>query len=93
VDAFPSNGLPLSLPRPPIVERFGDRAAYLELASGGGPGIRRSVIPPGKVLVLGDHRGNSADGRSFGLVDADAVYARALGVYWRRGEGPVWRPL
>ena len=59
----------------------------------GGPDIAPSLVPEGMVLVLGDHRGASADGRWFGLVPEQAFYGRALGVYWRRGEGPVWKRL
>lgn len=87
------NGVALADPSLPAVERFEGRLARLDLGDGGGPDIPWLRVPPGKLLVLGDHRGDSADGRVFGLVDADAVYARALGVYWRRGEGPVWKPL
>jgi signal peptidase I len=75
------------------VEVYGERQARLGLDMGGGPDIAPTRIPPGKVLVLGDHRGASADGRHFGLVDADAIYARALGVYWRSGDGFVWESL
>jgi len=74
-------------------ERFGDRIVRLDLADGGGPGIAPSTIPEGMVLVLGDHRGRSADGRYFGLVPQRAFYGRALGVYWRSGEGAIWRRL
>lgn len=87
------DGRPLSRPGAPDVETFGQRTAALGLDMGGGPDIARLRIPAGKLLVLGDHRGNSADGRYFGLVDADTIYARALGVYWRSGEGPVWKTL
>ena len=45
------------------------------------------------VLVLGDHRGRSVDGRWFGFVPVDALYARALAVYWRSGDGLGWRRL
>ena len=76
-----------------VAERFGARAAQLDLADGGGPDIAPLQIPDGQVLVLGDHRGRSADGRWFGLVSEQAFYGRALGVYWRSGEGPVWKKL
>ena len=75
------------------VERFGDRVVRLDLADGGGPDIVPSTIPDGMVLVLGDHRGRSADGRYFGLVPERAFYGKALGVYWRSGEGAVWKRL
>ncbi|MDH5833099.1 signal peptidase I [Luteimonas kalidii] len=74
-------------------ERIGDRLVRLDLADGGGPDIAPLTIPDDMVLVLGDHRGRSADGRWFGLVPSQAFYGKALGVYWRRGEGPVWRRL
>src|SRR3546814_12384717 len=73
------------------VEYFGDRRARLNLDMGGGPDIDGLVVPPGQVLVVGDHRGNSVDGRYFGLVPASALSARAVGVFWRQGEGQIGR--
>lgn len=83
----------LAMPGLPVREHFAQAVAELDLDAGGGPDIAPMRIPPGKLLVLGDHRGNSADGRFFGLVDAGTVYGRALAVFWRSGEGPVWRSL
>ncbi|MBO9715768.1 MAG: signal peptidase I [Pseudoxanthomonas sp.] len=87
------NGAPMDDTVQRDAERFGTRVARLDLADGGGPDIAGVLVPPGYVLVLGDHRGRSADGRWFGFVEADAIYARALAVYWRSGEGPGWRRL
>jgi signal peptidase I len=50
-------------------------------------------IPDGKLLVLGDSRGNSRDGRVFGLIDHEVIYGKAMGVFYRRGEGFVWKAL
>ena len=75
------------------VERFPSRNVPLDLRHGGGPDVALFQVAEGMALVLGDHRGGSLDGRHFGLVPIDQFYGRAIGVYWRRGEGPVWRPL
>ena len=48
-------------------------------------------VPEGRYLVLGDNRGNSHDGRLFGLVEAAAIRGRAEAVFYR--EGFVWRDL
>ena len=65
----------------------------LNLGYGGGPDITDTLMPAGQVLVLGDSRGNSRDGRFFGFLPADALYARALRIYYRSDDGFVWRPL
>jgi signal peptidase I len=74
-------------------EGFGTRIAQLNLLDGGGPDIAPTKIPDGMALVLGDHRGNSADGRFFGLVPLNMFYGRATAVYHRRGKGFVWMRL
>jgi signal peptidase I len=86
------NGAQLGSLSNSALERFGSRVVRLNLDSGGGPDLD-VVIPRGQVLAIGDHRGNSRDSRYFGLVDEDAVYARAIAVYWRRHEGAVWKAL
>jgi signal peptidase I len=86
------NGQPLATGDRPDIEWHGDTAVALRLSSGGGPDVK-GLVPEGQLLALGDHRGNSRDSRYFGFVDAKSVYARALGVYWRRGEGVVWKRL
>jgi len=86
------NGAALADAGDPAIERFGETLAVLKLDSGGGLDYEHE-LPAGTLLAIGDHRGNSRDGRFFGLIGEDDVYAKALGVYYRRGEGFVWRPL
>jgi signal peptidase I len=74
-------------------EVFGSRVAELNLRDGGGPAIGRLVIPAGKLLAIGDHRGNSLDGRYWGLIDERELYGRAVAVYFRKGDGFVWKAL
>ncbi len=40
------------------------------------------VVSEGKLLVLGDNRANSYDGRSFGLIDDTLVVGRAMWRVW-----------
>jgi signal peptidase I len=75
------------------LERFGGKEALLNLHDGGGPDIRELVVPPGMVLALGDHRGNSLDGRYFGVLDERELFGRAVAIYYRRGDGFTWQPL
>lgn len=62
---------------------------YIDLRSGGGPDVPMQRVPPGQMLVMGDHRGNSNDGRMFGFVPAASAYGRVLGVFWRASR-PSW---
>jgi signal peptidase I len=85
----------------PVSEADGERDTLVEylgtphriqLALHGGPDFGPSVVPAGKILVLGDNRGNSRDGRYFGFVDAVTLRGRALGVYASDGR-LTWRSL
>lgn len=87
------DGEPLADPFDPAIEVFDQHRAELNLEHGGGPDIRGITVPDDMVLVLGDHRGNSRDGRAFGLIPEDLIYARALVVYWRTAEGLTWKVL
>ena len=87
------NGVPLEATGADDIEVFRSHRAMLNLSHGGGPDIHGLTVPEGQVLMLGDARGNSIDGRFFGLVPASELYGRALAVYYRRGEGLVWRRL
>lgn len=87
------NGVPLASATAPDVELFGQHRAELNLDRGGGRDVFDAIIPAGQVLVMGDHRGDSFDGRYFGLVPAKALYAKAEYVYWRSGDGLTWKQL
>jgi signal peptidase I len=73
-------------------ETLDGRTHALSLSSGGGPDFGPAKVPEGKVLVMGDNRGNSRDGRMFGFVDDDSILGRALAVYSREGS-LVWNEL
>jgi signal peptidase I len=75
------------------LERFGEHLAHLNLSRGGGPNVGAMVVPAGQLLVMGDARGNSEDGRYFGLISEDLPYGLAKRVIYRSGEGLVWKPL
>ena len=88
----------ISINRTPLLtasaaEGFGSREARLNLRDGGGPDLYIERVPDGMLLAVGDHRGNSLDGRMFGLVSEKDIYGRAIAVYYRRGEAFVWKPL
>jgi signal peptidase I len=89
------NGQPLG---DRMVEAFGEREALLRLTTqpgynqGGGPNFE-GVVPPGQVLAMGDHRGNSNDGRMFGFIDERELVGRAVAIYYRRGDGFTWMSL
>jgi signal peptidase I len=63
----------------------------LRLSSGGQTYFesRQWKIPEGKLLVLGDNRDGSNDGRFWGYVDINKVYGKALRVFYsiEPGEG------
>ncbi|MEQ8273381.1 MAG: signal peptidase I [Deltaproteobacteria bacterium] len=62
-----------------------------EVVYGPGRDLAPTTIPEGKLLVLGDNRPNSLDGRFFGLVDRDDVYGRAERIYF--SDGFTWDRL
>jgi signal peptidase I len=86
------NGRSLAMLGEQSVEAIGERVVRLNLDHGGGPDFVKE-IPAGKLLAVGDHRGNSLDGRIFGLVDETSVYGRAIAVYYRSDNGFVWKKL
>lgn len=73
-------------------ETLDGKVHALSLASGGGPDFGPKEVPAGKVLVMGDNRGNSRDGRMFGFVEEDAVLGKAVAVY-SRNSSLTWDKL
>lgn len=88
------NGHPAAVHDPSgPTEVIGQHVAHLNLHHGGGPDLAPFRIPEGEVLLIGDARGNSRDGRWFGTVSSHELIGRAIAVFYRQGEGFVWNPL
>lgn len=92
-DRLVLNGESTALGGDPEVEVIGEKVAHLNLSAGGGPSYGPVTVEPGYVLVVGDYRGNSHDGRMFGLIPMSEIYGRAVAVFWRSSEGLVWHGL
>lgn len=62
---------------------------YLKDQDFGGE-LAETLIPEGKVFVLGDNRNNSGDSRYFGPIDNESIIGCAFCVYWPIGR---WKGL
>jgi signal peptidase I len=74
------------------VEELGHAIHPVRLTSGGGRDYGPVRLGADEYLMLGDNRGESHDGRAFGLVEREAILGKALGVWMRDGH-PGWHPL
>jgi len=63
------NGSRFDEPYVPL--EFSDRRSY-----------PRTIVPPGKYFVLGDHRNSSNDSRNWGFVEKRLIYGKAFFGYW-----------
>ncbi len=67
-------------------ETLGGSQHVLDLDQGTGPDFGPITLPTDRYLVLGDHRGDSRDGRFFGLVSRDAILGHVEGIVLRGGK-------
>ncbi|MBW1811691.1 MAG: signal peptidase I [Deltaproteobacteria bacterium] len=88
------NGQPVGLSsgQAGLIENLDLKPHPINLTNGGGPDYGPRLIPDNHYLVMGDNRGNSNDGRYFGLVERSSILGQAVAVFYGRG-GFVWRPL
>jgi len=61
---------------------FRDEAGVSQQSYPAPGGATRWVIPDGQLFVMGDHREDSADSRTFGPIDVSHVVGRAWMRYW-----------
>jgi signal peptidase I len=84
--------VPISQEGDSLIEQLGQSAHPVRLTAGGGPDFGPARLGPDEYLMLGDNRGESHDGRAFGLVEGKAILGKALGVWMRDGH-PGWHSL
>ena len=84
--------VPVDVAEGRVVEQLDGVRHELDPSRGGGPDFGPIVVPADRYLLLGDNRGNSRDGRLFGLVERSAILGRAVGIFLRDGT-PTWQPL
>ena len=84
--------VPLQLEQGALYERLGEHRHPLQITRGGGFDYGPVAVGADQYLVMGDNRGESHDGRSFGLVDRHAIFGRASAVWMRDGD-LCWRRL
>ena len=75
-----------------LMEWLGHGAHPVRLTPDGGPDYGPVRLGPEEYLMLGDNRGESHDGRAFGLVERKAILGKAVGVWMRDGH-PGWHAL
>jgi signal peptidase I len=97
VTVQPPGGAPVELNEPYLFENdqpqvFCDAGSGAEKCPAGAPGV---LVPKGRLWVMGDHRGQSADSRSHitdsnhGTVPIDKVIGRAFVIVWPVGRASV----
>ena len=86
--------VPVSDGKKGLLETLGKHTHPIRLTYGGGPAIDPpKTLGKDQYLVMGDNRGESHDGRAFGLVTRESILGRAIAIYWRTHHGFTWRPF
>jgi len=49
----------------------------------------RTIVPPGRYFMLGDHRNSSNDSRNWGFVEKRLIYGKAFFCYWPINQAGV----
>lgn len=83
---------PVESHRGALTELIGSKLHALRLTHGGGMDYGPAALGRDEYLVMGDNRGESHDGRAFGLVKRESIFGRAVGVWLREGR-PCWHSL
>ncbi|WNG35016.1 signal peptidase I [Archangium violaceum] len=96
-DRIAFEGESLHINGQPVAQELTPDGARLELLPGAlhpihpepyqGPDMDEVEIPPRHYLVLGDHRGNSADSRVWGLLPRENLLGRVVAVLYSPREG------
>ncbi|MEN9808768.1 MAG: signal peptidase [Pseudomonadota bacterium] len=79
------------------VEKFNNSEHFhyiLRSVKGGNTNLetRTWTVPAGKLLVVGDNRDCSNDGRYWGYVDSERIYGKAVRVFYSINSGEGWLP-
>ena len=72
---------------PALREALPGAPHFLHPEADQGPDLPEQVVPEGHYLVMGDHRGNSFDGRSWGFLPHAQLLGRATHVVYTPREG------
>ena len=88
------NGAPVKITHSAngLTERLGSRSHRIRLTGPPGPDFGPTLVPARRYLLLGDNRGDSHDGRYFGLIPREKILGKATRVYYRGGR-LIWKKL